>query len=65
MVSPEGPDDIEVSLEPNASPVGKTYPDELFAQAFRPPLSTWTMLPIAVCADTCGNLIQLYAPANV
>ena len=89
MVSPEGPDNIELSLEPNANPVGKTYQDGLFSQGIpatafevddvaaeyrrlRALGVTFTQDPtpmgpvtIAVCADTCGNLIQLYAPASV
>src|SRR2546422_254536 len=32
VVSPEGPDDLELSLEPNANPVGKTFQDALFKQ---------------------------------
>ncbi|WP_437736066.1 VOC family protein [Sorangium sp. So ce1335] len=32
VVSPEGPDDIELVLEPNANPAAKTYQQALFAQ---------------------------------
>lgn len=32
VVSPEGHDDVELSLEPNANPVGKAYQEGLFAQ---------------------------------
>jgi glyoxylase I family protein len=32
VVSPEGADDLELVLEPNANPVGKTYQQGLFAQ---------------------------------
>lgn len=32
MVSPEGPDDLELVLEPNANPAGKTYQAALFDQ---------------------------------
>lgn len=32
VVSPEGPDDIELSLEPNANPAGKAFQDAMFAQ---------------------------------
>jgi catechol 2,3-dioxygenase-like lactoylglutathione lyase family enzyme len=32
VVSPEGPDDLELSLEPNANPAGKTYQKALFDQ---------------------------------
>lgn len=84
FVSPEGPDDLELSLEPNANPAGKTFQEALFAQGI--PATAFevadieqefqrltkrgvvfTQAPnkqgpvtIAICADTCGNLIQLY-----
>ena len=32
VVSPEGPDDVELSLEPNANPAGKAFQDAMFAQ---------------------------------
>jgi predicted enzyme related to lactoylglutathione lyase len=32
VVSPEGPDDLELSLEPNANPASKTYQDAIFKQ---------------------------------
>jgi catechol 2,3-dioxygenase-like lactoylglutathione lyase family enzyme len=32
VVSPEGPDDIELSLEPNANPAGKTFQKAMFEQ---------------------------------
>lgn len=32
VVSPEGPDDIELVLEPNANPAAKTYQQALFSQ---------------------------------
>ncbi|KYF82281.1 glyoxalase [Sorangium cellulosum] len=32
VVSPEGPDDVELVLEPNANPASKTYQQALFAQ---------------------------------
>lgn len=32
LVSPEGHDDVELSLEPNANPAGKTYQEALFSQ---------------------------------
>jgi catechol 2,3-dioxygenase-like lactoylglutathione lyase family enzyme len=87
VVSPEGPDDLELSLEPNANPVGKTFQDAIFKQGI--PIAAFevdrmdqefsrlkelgvmfTQEPtragpviVAVCADTCGNLIQLYQRA--
>ena len=32
VTSPEGPDNIELSLEPNANPAGKTFQEAMFAQ---------------------------------
>lgn len=32
VVSPEGPDDLELSLEPNANPAGKAFQEAMFAQ---------------------------------
>ena len=32
VVSPEGPDDIELSLEPNANPAAKTFQEAMFKQ---------------------------------
>ncbi len=86
VVSPEGPDDIELSLEPNANPAGKTFQQAMFTQGI--PLAAFEVadldadysrlkalgvvfkteptnvgpVSIAVLADTCGNLIQLYQP---
>ena len=84
VVSPEGPDDLELSLEPNANPAGKTFQEALFTQGI--PITAFEVddidqefkrlkglgvaftqepmqagpVKIATCADTCGNLIQLY-----
>ena len=84
FVSAEGPDDLELSLEPNANPVGKTFQEGIFKQGI--PATAFEVtniaqefqrlkalgvvftqepnkqgpVTIAVCADTCGNLIQLY-----
>ncbi|SRR5258706_15998505 len=33
VVSPEGPEDIELSLEPNANPAAKTFQAAMFAQS--------------------------------
>jgi catechol 2,3-dioxygenase-like lactoylglutathione lyase family enzyme len=86
VVSAEGPDDLELALEPNANPVGKTFQEGLFKQGipatafevrniaqeyerlralgvvFTQEPSRQGPMTIAVCADTCGNLIQLYQP---
>jgi len=32
VVSPEGSDDLELSLEPNANPAGKAFQEAMFAQ---------------------------------
>jgi glyoxylase I family protein len=32
VVSPEGPDDLELSLEPNENPAGKTFQKAMFEQ---------------------------------
>jgi glyoxylase I family protein len=32
VISPEGPDDLELSLEPNANPAGKTFQQAMFSQ---------------------------------
>jgi glyoxylase I family protein len=86
VVSPEGPGDIELVLEPNANPAAKQFQEAIFKQGI--PITafevddikaeyerlkaqvTFTMAPtqhgpvtIAIFADTCGNLIQLYQPA--
>jgi len=87
VVSPDGRDDLELSLEPNANPAGKAFQETMFRQAI--PLAAFEVddidaevrrlkaagvaftteptrmgpVTIAVCSDTCGNLIQLYQPA--
>jgi catechol 2,3-dioxygenase-like lactoylglutathione lyase family enzyme len=87
VVSPEGPGDVELALEPNANPVGKTFQEGIFKQGipatafevenvehefqrlkargvvFTQGPSRQGPVTIAVCADTCGNLIQLYQKA--
>jgi glyoxylase I family protein len=88
VVSPEGPADLELSLEPNANPAGKTFQEALFKQgipiaafevsdlekefkrlrgmdvAFTQEPTRMGPVTIAVCSDTCGNLIQLYQPPS-
>jgi catechol 2,3-dioxygenase-like lactoylglutathione lyase family enzyme len=84
VVSPDGRDDLELSLEPNANPAGKAFQEAMFRQGI--PITAFEVdnlqkeferlkgtgvmftqdpaqagpVKIAVCADTCGNLIQLY-----
>jgi catechol 2,3-dioxygenase-like lactoylglutathione lyase family enzyme len=86
VTSPDGPDDLELALEPNANPAGKAFQEAMFSQGIplaafevadiageftrltaksvaftRPPVEAGPV-SIAVFADTCGNLIQLYQP---
>jgi glyoxylase I family protein len=87
VTSPEGPDDLELALEPNANPAGKRFQEAMFSQGI--PLAAFEVADIAgefarltakgvaftqqpvqagpvtlaIFADTCGNLIQLYQPA--
>lgn len=86
VTSPEGPDDMELALEPNANPAGRAFQEAMFSQGIplaafevsdingefarltasgvaftRPPASAGPVT-LAVFADTCGNLIQLYQP---
>jgi glyoxylase I family protein len=82
----DGHPDVELVLEPNANPAGKSFQSALFEQNI--PATAFevddlqaeyqrlkalgvvfTMAPtkmgplnIAVFADTCGNLIQIYQP---
>ena len=86
VVSPDGPNDLELSLEPNANPAAKAFQQAMFAQSI--PLAAFEVadihreyarmkalgvvftkepfsagpVTIAICSDTCGNLIQLYQP---
>ena len=87
VISPEGPHDLELALEPNANPAGKTFQEAMFSQGI--PIAAFEVtniagdfarltaqgvaftrqpteagpVTIAMFADTCGNLIQLYQPA--
>jgi len=88
VTSPEGPDDLELALEPNANQAGRMFQEAMFSQ--RIPVAAFEVADIAgefarltakgvaftrqpteagpvtlaVFADTCGNLIQLYQPAS-
>ena len=87
VTSPEGPEEVELALEPNANPAGKTFQEAMFSQGI--PIAAFEVsdiagefarltargvaftrqpapagpVTIAVFADTCGNLIQLYEVA--
>lgn len=84
--SPEGPNDLELALEPNANPTGRAFQEGMFKQGipvaafevadldaeferlsakhvmFTQPPTSAGPVKLAVFADTCGNLIQLYQP---
>ncbi len=86
VFAPDGHPDVELVLEPNANPAGRTFQTALLQQNI--PATAFevddveaehlrlkalgvvfTMTPtkmgpitLAVFADTCGNLIQIYQP---
>ena len=86
VTSPEGPNDLELVLEPNANPDGRAFQEGMFRQGipvaafeaadldaefaklgaksvvFTQPPTAAGPVKLAVFADTCGNLIQLYQP---
>ena len=86
VVTRGGHPDVELVLEPNANPAGKTFQAALFEQhipatafevddieaehrrlkaqgvVFTMPPTQAGSVSIAVFADTCGNLIQIYQP---
>jgi predicted enzyme related to lactoylglutathione lyase len=45
VVSPEGPDDVELSLEPNANPAGKAFQRAMFEQGI--PVAAFEVADIA------------------
>ena len=51
VVSPEGPDDLELALEPNANPAGKAFQEAMFTQG----------IPIAAfeVSDLAGEFSRL------
>jgi catechol 2,3-dioxygenase-like lactoylglutathione lyase family enzyme len=86
VTSPEGPDDVELALEPNANPAGRAFQSAMFEQGI--PIAAFEVadirgefrrlkgqgvvfsveptqageITLAIFADTCGNLIQIYQP---
>lgn len=88
VYAPDGHSNVELALEPNGNPVGKTFQTGLFQQGipatafevddleaeyrrlralgvvFNREPTQMGPVHIAVFADTCGNLIQLYQPAE-
>lgn len=65
VASPEG-GDAELSLEPNVNPAARTFQEALFERdvAFSTRPTTAGDVMLAVFADTCGNLIQIYQPPS-
>ena len=84
VVAPEGPDDLELVLEPNSHPAASDYQSALIKDGIPctalestdirsevkrlkekgvvftiEPTNAGTVI-IAIFADTCGNLIQIY-----
>jgi len=45
VTSPEGPNDLELSLEPNANPAAKTFQEAMFAQSI--PLAAFEVSDLA------------------
>src|SRR4029450_772711 len=45
VTSPEGPDDLELALEPNANPAAKTFQDAMFKQGI--PLAAFEVSDLA------------------
>lgn len=45
VVSPEGPDDLELVLEPNANPAARTFQEAMFAQKI--PLAAFEVVDMA------------------
>ena len=84
VVSAEGPNDLELALEPNQNPAGRAFQEAMLAQGipvaafevtgiaheyerlksrgvvFTKPPAKMGPVTIAIFADTCGNLIQIY-----
>ncbi|HKA00746.1 MAG TPA: VOC family protein [Candidatus Solibacter sp.] len=53
VVSPEGPGDVELSIEPNANPAAKTFQQAMFSQGI--PLAAFE------CADIAADYARLKA----
>jgi len=84
VVAAEGPDDLELALEPNQNPAGRAFQEAMLAQGI--PVAAFEVadlaaeydrltalgaafvrkptlagpVSVALLADTCVNLIQLY-----
>jgi len=88
VFAPDGHPDVELALEPNANPAGRTFQMALFEQnipatafevddleaehrrlkalgvVFTMEPTRMGLVDIAIFADTCGNLIQIYQVAK-
>lgn len=54
VVSPEGPNDLELSLEPNANPAAKTFQESMFARGI--PLAAFEVDDISKECDRLKTL---------
>jgi catechol 2,3-dioxygenase-like lactoylglutathione lyase family enzyme len=54
VVSPEGPDDLELALEPNANPAGKAFQEAMFTQGI--PTAAFETADIAADYDRLRGL---------
>lgn len=54
VVSPEGPGDVELTLEPNANPAAKTFQQAMFSQGI--PLTAFEVSDIAAEHDRLKSL---------
>ena len=61
LVSPDGPDDLELALEPNANPAAKTFQESMFAQKI--PLAAFEVADLASeCARLTANGVAFTQP---
>ena len=65
VTSPEGPDDVELSLEPNVNPAAKTYQAAMFAQSI--PLAAFEVTGIQAEFKRLKSLgvVFIGEPANM
>src|SRR5262249_52434544 len=61
VVSPEGPEDLELALEPNANPAGKTFQTALFEQGIPATASEASQLA-AECAKRAARGVAFTRP---
>src|SRR5688572_22126499 len=65
VVSPEGPDDLELALEPNANPAGRAFQEAMFAQGI--PIASFEVEDMAaeVARLTARGVAFTRAPAEI